>query len=482
MRLLRNIASRAAVGFALVWAITAVVVITAATLARDASNVLERTLVVYADDLMHASQAQVAAERMVAVGRGYLLTQEPDLLSRTKDAEEELDVALEALDRRNMQPAEVGLLREVQLSAKEYRRLLDSTFESAPNIEDRQGLANALRERLLPAREALGIKLGNLVAHKQRLQLAARQRAAGMATRSVRVTIGFGALALVLSGLLAGLFTKRLVETSEKERASTQRATRALRAKDELLGIVAHDLRSPLTAIALRASSLGRGGLDEEARRSAKAIESICSRMAYLIESLLDAASIEAGRLPVTPRRFLLDTIVKSLIETFGPAATEKTIRLKCAVTPPDLAVWADRERLFQVLSNLIGNALKFTPERGAVSISARKENGGVRFEVSDTGVGIATDNVPRVFERFWKSDARSARGAGLGLYVAKGIVEAHGGKIWVDTTPGMGSSFQFDLPDRSGEGQHLQPPPSTTPASPLAAEAALGRIRHAHQ
>ena len=454
MRWLKNIASRAALGFALVWAITAVAIIGAAVLARDASDVLERTLIVHADDLMHASQAQVAAERMVAVGRGYLLTRSTDLLTRAKEAEDDLDVALQALDRGNVEPPEQALLREVQRSASEYRRLLDEAFESRAAEDPTRAGQRAPRASPPRARGS----------RRQARQSGGAQAAppGGCATagrRDWRVDpfasrFGLGALALVLSALLAQLFTRRLRETSRREQASTQKATRALAARDELLGIVAHDLRNPLhgdrptgvPVVARRRRSRRRALARTPSSRSAAACR-------YLIDGPArrghDRGGTSVGGARAVRRR---EPSSGAPSTHSRPLANEKSIRLQEVVTPLDLSVWADRERLFQVLSNLIANALKFTPEHGVVTISAREEHGAVRFEVSPTpGIGIAPEHLPRIFDRYWKSDTRSARGAGLGLYIAKGIVEAHGGRIWVESTPGIGSSFQFELPNPAG-------------------------------
>ncbi|HVZ73139.1 MAG TPA: HAMP domain-containing sensor histidine kinase [Polyangia bacterium] len=447
MRRLANIGSRAAIGFALAWTITAATVVCSALLASNASDVLEKTLVAHADDLMHASRAEIAAERMVAIGRGYLLTRDPAALARVRAAEDELDRSLQALDRDGLLASEVAQLREVQRTAADYRSLLDSAFTSSAATDARPERANQIREQLLLAREALGGDLESLVTHEQQLRVAARRRAADAAARSVRVTIGMGATALVLGAGLAGWFTARLRETSAREQASARRAVRALATRDELLGVVAHDLRSPLASIALRASLIARGHGDEETTRSTTAIQSVCSRMSHLIESLLDAAGIEQGGLRLVPARMPVDPLVRSVVETFSPVAGEKAIGLSGTVTPTDLEVWADRERMFQVLSNLVANAIKFTPEHGSITLVARAELRGVRFDVTDSGCGIEASIVPRVFERFWKADPQSPRGAGLGLYIAKGIVEAHGGRIWVESTPGVGSSFRLEIP-----------------------------------
>lgn len=475
-----NVASHAAFGFALVWGIAAATIVGSSLVARNAADALERTLIAYADDLAHAARAQMAAERMVAVGRGYLLTSEPDLLVRVREAKGQLDIALQSLDRGETVPHEGDLLGGVKRSAARYRQLLDDTVGATPATGDRQALANALREKLQPAREDLAERLSELVAHRQVLQVAARQEASRLASRSVRITLGLGSLALILSTLLAWLFTRRLAEIYRRERASAHDVTLALAAKEELLGIVAHDLRTPLSAILLRVSLIEKSDGDPKTIRAAASIHSTCRRMAFLIQSLLDAASVEAGRMSVAAGRVSVETIMADTLEVFSPVANEKRIRLERDVSPRALDVWADRERLLQVLSNLVGNALKFTPEGGSVRISARPVWGRVRFEVGDTGPGIAPEHLPHLFEQYWKSDPRGRRGTGLGLYIAKGIVEAHHGHIWVESAPGKGSSFQFELSRPPSRNERRQTPndASSVPFQPI--EHPLEGHRHA--
>jgi signal transduction histidine kinase len=451
------------VGFALVWAITALAIAGSAVIARNAEEVLERTLGSYADDLMHASRAQLASERMVAVGRGYLLTRDPERLARAREAEVELVDALRSLERSDLTPGDRQLLREVQSSAGEYQRLLDHALEVTSRGEGPDAVLAALQEGLIPARERLDARLEQLVTHKQQLQTAARRNAKAAAARSVHVTLGLGLLALFLSAFLAGTFTSSLSEASRREKEHARRAERALAARDELLRIVAHDLRNPLAAISLRASAIARAGdvrsgAREEVGKVAGGIVNACHRMAHLLESLLDAAGIEAGHLMIRPQRLAVGSLLHEAIETFEPVAQEKGIRIAAGVVPSDLSVCADRERLLQVLSNLVGNALKFTPARGAVTVTAMGGDSEVSFKVSDTGAGIPRDDVAHVFDRYWTTNAPRAKGVGLGLYIAKGLVEAHGGRIWVESAVGQGSCFGFDLPVAPAH------PPSTRP------------------
>jgi signal transduction histidine kinase len=423
-----------------------------AVIARNAEEVLARTLGGYADDLMHASRAQLASERMVAVGRGYLLTRDPERLARAREAEAELAGALRSLERDDLTPRDRQLLREVQSSADEYRSLLDHALDVTSRGEDLEAVVATVQEDLIPARERLDTRLEHLVTHKQQLQTAARRNAEAAAARSVHVTLGLGLLALFLSALLARTFTSHLSETSRRENEHARRAERALAARDELLRIVAHDLRNPLAAISLRASTIARAievhsDAREEVGKAAGGIVNACHRMAHLLESLLDAAGIEAGHLMIRPQWIAVGRVLHDALDTFEPVAQEKGIRIAAGVVPSDLSVCADRERLLQVLSNLVGNALKFTPARGAVTVTATGRDSEVSFKVSDTGAGIPREDVAHIFDRYWTSNAPTAKGVGLGLYIAKGLVEAHGGHIWVESAVGQGSCFGFELP-----------------------------------
>ncbi|NUO47592.1 MAG: HAMP domain-containing histidine kinase, partial [Polyangiaceae bacterium] len=177
---------------------------------------------------------------------------------------------------------------------------------------------------------------------------------------------------------------------------------------------------------------------------------------------LLDAATIEAGTFSVVAERCSIGSLIQDAFEIFEPLAARKAIRLTFASPPTEqLGVYAERERVIQVLSNLLANAIKFTPEGGAVTVGVEALDHEVRIFMHDTGAGIPAEHLSHVFSRYWKAEKGGRRGAGLGLYIAKGVVEAHGGQIWVESVPGEGSTFFFTLP--SGE--------RPSPHSPLPAK-----------
>lgn len=223
-------------------------------------------------------------------------------------------------------------------------------------------------------------------------------------------------------------------------------AQRATQARDDVLGIVVHDLRNPLHSIALQAEVLRSRG-DAPVQQGAERIARSANRMNRLIQDLLDVTRMEAGQLSVEPARVSARQLVVEAAGAQQPlaASVDVEFRIDLPAELPDIC--ADRDRLLQIFENLVGNSLKFTPRGGRITISAAARDGAVLFSVTDTGEGISPSDQPHLFERFWQARKAKRRGAGLGLPIVKGLVEAHGGQIWVDSTLGRGSTFYFTIP-----------------------------------
>jgi two-component system, chemotaxis family, sensor kinase Cph1 len=232
------------------------------------------------------------------------------------------------------------------------------------------------------------------------------------------------------------------------------REQRAVRARDELVAVVSHDLRNPLGVIQMQAAILlqtvGSGNEDFSRRiqTSTDHIQRAVRRMNTLIRDLLDLAKLEAGRFTLQCSRCQMNDLVEESLLILRPLAEAKRIRLTSDLR--GASVDADHDRIFQVLSNLVGNAIKFTPERGTISVRAEAENEEIRVTVADTGPGIPPDQLANVFDRYWQARRSDQEGSGLGLFIAKGIVEAHGGRIWTEAHPGAGATFIFILPRAS--------------------------------
>ena len=239
--------------------------------------------------------------------------------------------------------------------------------------------------------------------------------------------------------------------------SARQRAEDALRAavqaRDDMMGIVSHDLRNPANAVKMLARSIIEGdpaAAVADVMERVMIIRQAADQIDALIQDLLDITRLEAGRLTVEPMSQDIRSVVVTIVDGLRPMAEAGGVALSTSIPDTPLFAIADHDRLAQLLSNIVGNAIKFTPAEGTVTVSIGAEGNEVVFEVADTGEGISPDQLPFVFDRFHQAGSHrggSRHGAGLGLPIARGIVEAHHGRIWLDSTPGVGTTVHFTLP-----------------------------------
>ncbi|HEV7388479.1 MAG TPA: HAMP domain-containing sensor histidine kinase [Gemmatimonadaceae bacterium] len=234
----------------------------------------------------------------------------------------------------------------------------------------------------------------------------------------------------------------------DSERERRQVAELLAQTREEVLGVVAHDLRNPLNLIITSTDLLMQDNLDGPRRTEMLGVTMRAGKhMNRLIGDLLDTVRLQAGKFALDLETVPVDAILQQADETFRPLATKRHIQLSI-ITPGDgVAVRADPLRVSQVVGNIVGNAIKFTPNEGKVTIRSAANGNHVAIEVSDTGPGIAAKDIGHLFDNFWQARNNDHRGVGLGLAIAKGVIDAHGGKIWCDSTPGRGSTFFFTLP-----------------------------------
>lgn len=229
-----------------------------------------------------------------------------------------------------------------------------------------------------------------------------------------------------------------------------QAAQAAVRARDEMVAVVSHDIRSPLQTIMTACSILDLEVPESRKAQSRAMIRRAVGQMERLTTDLLDISRIEAGGIQLHFAEVDAAALLVEVGAAFQATADAGLIRLEVTVEPGLPRLWADRDRLLQVLSNLLGNAFKFTPQGGRIGLRAARCAMGVRLAVSDTGCGIPPDHVPRLFDRFWQADRKRGPGAGLGLAIVKGLVEGHGGMVEVESAVGAGSTFSVSLPVRA--------------------------------
>lgn len=250
---------------------------------------------------------------------------------------------------------------------------------------------------------------------------------------------------------LAELLSFEREETDKDLLIERTEADAALVTRDDFLGMVSHDLRSLLGGIAVSTAILVKeappGDSGKKVLKRAETIQRFTARMNRLIGDLLDVVSIEAGQLDVRAAPDDITRVLQESVDVFQPAAAAQGISLSLTGAPGPLLVVFDHERILQVLANLLSNALKFTREGGRIELRAEAEGLLCRVSVLDTGSGIPEDQLESVFERFRQVNKFDRRGHGLGLHISRSIVEAHGGRIWAESSLGTGSTFLFTLP-----------------------------------
>ncbi len=403
--------------------------------------------------------AEASIVRLVHEGRTYLAAVLRDVTERARDdANKRLLVNASAVLTSSLDPDEiVTRLAELAVPA-----LGDACVVDLPDAEgvEREPLVRFTQSRAAATLHAPDPALDRVVsAHTQRGHLDG----AGD-VRSVLL------LPLVthdgLLGVMACYSGARLHDEADvalgvqlAERAALAlananlyvKAQRASRSRDEVLAVVSHDLRNPLSTIAMCASALSDPVPPgtEDVRSMADIIRQSSDWAQRIIRDLLDVSSIEAGRLSLQRELVHPETIVEASVALFTTQAEAAGIRLESRTEEGLPSIEADAERLLQVTFNLLGNAMKFTSRGGTVTIDASRDEGGnaVRFRVTDTGAGIPAEHLPHLFDRYWQLHRTHRGGAGLGLAIAKGIVLAHGGAIVVTSTMGQGSTFAFTIP-----------------------------------
>ncbi|ATB29784.1 PAS domain S-box protein [Melittangium boletus] len=348
-------------------------------------------------------------------------------------------------------------------ASEEKSRLLEELFATHPHVSFRQGhlVANVMRTGrpvLLPELSGEVLESTAEDAHHLGLlrqldprslivvPLLARERILGTVILLIsRPECQYDAHDLELAEELA-----RRAGLAIDNAFLHARTEQAIRLRDEVLRVVAHDLRAPLQVVSLSSEVLLRRSAPGE--RTADqgplgAIRKAVERANRLIQDLLDVARMEAGHLSVVsgPRETAL--LLQEAAELHRELAREKSILLSVEVPDGASPILADRDRVLQIFSNLLGNALKFTPNGGRISLRAWPLGDMMCFSVSDTGPGISGEELPHLFEPFWQARKGHKQGAGLGLAIARGLVDAHGGRLWAESEPGLGSTFYFTLP-----------------------------------
>jgi PAS domain S-box-containing protein len=245
----------------------------------------------------------------------------------------------------------------------------------------------------------------------------------------------------------------------ESQQALSEREA-AVQSREDVLAIVSHDLRGPLSTIGMSASLLEQRSPDPDSTRRLELIHRSADRMEHMIDDLLDVATIEAKGVKLRRTMEDVSRLLATVVEAHEARAASTGIEITRDCGLGSVRVSCDRERIERVFANLLDNALKFCAPGDAITVRGHVADGQVVFSVADTGPGIPADQVPHLFDRYWTSERKGAKGTGLGLYISKRIVEAHGGELWVESEVGRGTKFSFTLPlqeDTRAHQEHIE-------------------------
>jgi signal transduction histidine kinase len=281
-----------------------------------------------------------------------------------------------------------------------------------------------------------------------RVPLVARDRCFGVMTLLTELAEE----PFALSDVAPALELARSIAIAIENARLYRDACRAAAAREDLLAVVSHDLRNPLHIIALATQNLRRALTRHEdpqlpLLRQLDVVGKQIERMDGLIADLLDAASIEARRFPLKLAAEDVRSIINEAVEAMEPVASARRVRIERTLVHGPLPIHCDRGRVLQLLANLLGNAVKFSPAEALVVVRLTERAGSVEVSIADEGPGVRQAELPFLFDRYWQAKRADRSGTGLGLYIAKGIVDAHGGRIWAESTPGKGSRFSFSVP-----------------------------------
>ncbi|MGN6105882.1 MAG: sensor histidine kinase, partial [Kofleriaceae bacterium] len=299
-------------------------------------------------------------------------------------------------------------------------------------------------------REDIAHHIAGYLSHQQRRFETDLSAAHTSSDRVEWLVIGTTGLALMLSGVLAATVIRKLGRMYQREKSALEVAQHEATGRQEILAVVSHDLRNPLGTIVMGSSVLREllpPGTPPACVRQLQAISNAADRMTNMINQVLDEARIEIGTIRLHLGRCELNELVRTAMQLFQTRAEQCSIQVVFEPPVAQLEIRADRERVLQILSNLLGNALKYTPQGGRIEVRVAPSDDEIEISVTDSGPGISRDQLPHIFERYYQGPSKERGSLGLGLYICKNLVEAHGGRIWADPAVEQGARITFTLP-----------------------------------
>ena len=416
-----------------------VCIVSAITLYRVTRETSRDTLQTLAD-VRTVHQVHTRIEQLVSSARGFLISGNQTYLDRVGVLQRELAANLETLDRDSGTSVELaGVVRQL----REYSAAIDEAVRARERVSDLTALELLYERRLAPLRELLENAFERFERAKSERLEARMEEHEGLSLTAVLAVVIASLIAIGLSVAVGVIVVRRTSSQYREIQAAKDAANEAAAHRKELLDIVSHDLRAPLGTICL-----GLEALHDEQLPQIKILERAARSMERLVNDLLDTARAETSGLQLELTSNDSQQLLALAVELFAERAERAGVELRIERPTHDVVV-ADRDRVLQILANLIGNALKVTPRGSAIVLTAEPTADGIRFSVRDSGPGLESENIPNLFEAYRQGKTGSWRrgSLGLGLYISKTLTQAHGGRIGVESHNHDGSTFWFELP-----------------------------------
>lgn len=416
--------------------------------------------------LIEVERIRNIAESQISNARSFFLLGSHSLFEKQKQDKQDLADALAAFEKKYTLPQVPELLKKIQTVEDQQQEVFDQAMEFREKQTESKIVGQFYQSKTTPLRTQINDNLNEIVKiQNAELNKARSEAKKSAADAEVMIPKGMtwftsflGAIFFGMALLVIRMLRERTRKLAERERLYAE-AQQAVQSRDEVISALSRDLETPLKTIQEIAANMKMAKDSVEIEDNAELIKTYVAEIDQEIKDIYDQKKADMGNLVLRLDQLGIDEILDEARLMLQPLAKTRDIRLQIdSVNPPVLAFF-DRERVLRVLSNLIGNAIKFSPKHGRVVVKVRSDQQFVNISVTDSGSGIPENHRAELFDHFWQAKKTADQGAGIGLAVVKTIIEAHGGTVKLDNPLGHGSTFTFSLPRRRPVGAHIKKP-----------------------
>lgn len=419
--------------------------------------------------LIEVEKIRNIVESQVADSRSFFLLGSKALFDKLKKDKQTFTDSLASFEKQYKLPQIAEIIKRLDTIQQQHQEVFDQTMDLRAKQTDEKAVAQFYQSKAVPIRSQINESLDEIVklydAELDRTRGHGREAAANAEVQIPRgmtwLTAVMGVLFSGIALLVIRMLRERTRQIAERNRLFDE-AKKAILARDEIVAAISQDLVEPLSMINQAAGTIKDSSPSAEVKDGTEIIKSSVTVIEQQVKDIVDQTKTDMGGLMLRLDQLALDVILEDARLMMQPIAKKRDIRLQFeSVNPPVLAFF-DYERVMRVLSNLIGNAIKFSPKHNKVVVKVRSDQQFVYVSVADSGPGIPENKLAEIFDNFWQARKTAEQGAGVGLAIVKTIIEAHGGTVRVDSHSGHGSTFTFSLPRRRPVGAHLKKPATT--------------------